>query len=399
MVSTTRSSVARASAVKPGRAGSDVPLLKPLTSLRFVAALLVVVHHFGMLAPAPVPRVFRVVLGGYLGVNFFFLLSGFILVYNYVDLRGRMRVNRYQFWVARFARIYPVYLVGFLAGALPYFWEQHAAVARLVTGLATLTLTQAWIPTSADVWNGPGWSLSVEAFFYLLFPLMAVYIARLNRPRLYLVCGACWAVCLAIGVLLGPFGNYETSRIGNAIVTYNPLLRLPEFILGAALGRLYILRAAPGQHRDGPRFATPELLALVALLGSAIALLWAPRLPDQLVHNGLFDPLFALLIYSLACSRGRLVAFLSTPLFVLLGEASYALYILHYPILQIMHHVLGHVRAVSLSSPGLCVVYVCICVTLSIASFRLFEQPARRAIKAALLSAGMRRLPGGLAVS
>lgn len=365
---------------KPRTSTAGTPHIKPLTSLRFFAALLVVVHHFGMLARSPVSRLFRVALAGYLGVNFFFLLSGFILIYSYLDQRGQMRVSRREFWVARFARIYPVYLVGLVIGTLPYLWTHHSAISRVVTGFAGLTLTQAWIPSAAGQWDGPSWSLSVEAFFYLLFPVIAVRIARLKRPHIYLVLGGCWLICLVLGNA-GPAGAYDSNWAWNAILTYNPLARLPEFVMGAVLGQLFINRAAPERPAGAFKIVPPEMVALAAVLGSGLALLFAPRLSDQLVHLGLFDPLFALVIYNIACSRGRLAAFLSLPVMVLLGEASYALYILHYPVLQTMHHVFDPVRSVPLSSPLVCVAYVAVCVALSILSFRLVEQPARRAIK------------------
>lgn len=380
----------------PQTAGAGRPHLKPLTSLRFVAAILVVIHHFGMLAPAPVPRVFRPFLAGYLGVNFFFLLSGFILVYTYLDQQGQMRVSRYEFWVARFARIYPIYLVGLIVGAAPYFWEHHSTISRMVTGLAGVTLTQAWIPSAAGQWDGPSWSLSVEAFFYLLFPLIAISMASLRRHQLYLVFGMCWAACLVFGVI-GPRGAYDSSWIWNTVLTYNPLVRLPEFVMGAALGRLFMLRMAHKRPSRASGIFTPERLALFAAVSSGAALLWAPRLSDQLVHVGLFDPLFALLIYSFACSQGRLAAFLSTPLMLLLGEASYGLYILHYPILLGVHRFLGHIRVAPLNSPVLCAAYVCFCIALSVISFHLVERPARRAIKEALSYRRMQGVLGKLA--
>src|SRR2546421_494572 len=86
----------------------------------------------------------------------------------------------------------------FLVATLPSthsLLAHHASLLRTtMTGLAALTLTQAWVPASSDVWNGPGWSLSAEAFFYLLFPLAALASARLGRYRLYIALAACWAL-------------------------------------------------------------------------------------------------------------------------------------------------------------------------------------------------------------
>ena len=93
--------------------------LKPLTGLRFLAALLVVVHHFGpYILTSPVSDPLRtlkvvernIIFTGMIGVDLFFVLSGFILAYTYLDGRGRLRGTRGQFWIARIARIYPIYV-------------------------------------------------------------------------------------------------------------------------------------------------------------------------------------------------------------------------------------------------------------------------------------------------
>src|SRR5436190_18076893 len=91
-------------------------------------------------------------------------------------------------------------MLTFLVATLPsahYLFAHHASLlSTTMTGLAALTLTQAWVPAASDAWNGPAWSLSAEAFFYLLFPLAALSIARLGRYRLYMTLAACWVLCL-----------------------------------------------------------------------------------------------------------------------------------------------------------------------------------------------------------
>ena len=151
-------------AVAPGRGSKDAARIRPLTGLRFVAALLVVIHHYFGIATGDYgqradPRVPNLIASAFVGVNFFFILSGFILAYNYLGADGQLRVTRRDFWAARFARIYPVYVLAFLVATVPsahYLLSHHASpLSTTLTGLAALTLTQAWVPAASDAWNGP----------------------------------------------------------------------------------------------------------------------------------------------------------------------------------------------------------------------------------------------------
>src|SRR5215470_12788068 len=157
--------------------------LDGLTALRLLAALHVILFHLkveGILTGGP--WWYQNFAGiGYIGVNFFFVLSGFILVYIYAANNADVR----RFWKARFARIYPAYVFSLAVTApffffvlrhlnLPFFaWsERHLAFAALLT----LCLFQAWSPQGALTWNPVCWSLSVEAFFYFLFPFLLRWI-------------------------------------------------------------------------------------------------------------------------------------------------------------------------------------------------------------------------------
>ena len=363
-----------------------VPQLPALTGLRFVAALGIVVFHFGAVqvtAPVGLLAVVqqlaqRVAAYGLIGVNCFFILSGFVLAYTYIDRTGRRRGSPRTFWVARLARIYPAYLVGMGLACGPLLWYHDAPTQRLLrlAFVPVLTLMQAWVPALANTWNPPGWSLSAEAFFYLVFPLLAVPLGRLGRPRLCALLAALWAALLLAPVallLLVPPAARAPGSYWEQIVSYEPLLRLPEFLLGVTLGRLFVLSPTPlPRARAAP-------LAAAAAGALALALLVAPHLPFLLVHLGLFDPLFAALIYGLACQRGRLSALLSRPAMLLLGEASYGIYILHAPIWAWLTHLTGRPPA-ALALPYF-LAYVVLLSALAVLSLRFVETPARRLIR------------------
>lgn len=391
--------VARAD-TEPGemKARIPVPHLRALTGLRFMAAALVVLFHYALYtAPATTFTAFGItvphgaphlIANGWLGVSFFFILSGFILAYNYLDERGEMRVHRRDFWIARFARVYPVYVLAFAVAALPFFWEKHHSLATVVaTGAATLTLVQSWIPSLAVSWNGPGWSLSNELFFYALFPLIAIHVARLRQHGLYAVLIASWAASLAMTFALSHFSmqSASTSAARWAMVMgFNPLVRLPEFLAGVALGCLFIARRASGAGQVGRRRMSPALLSTLALVGITGIMSSDIVLPHGLPTYLIIDPLFALLIYSLAFGQGLIAQFFASRGMIVLGQASYAIYLLHSSLLDWAAHLSQHVDSVGRSSvmrsPGGFVAYVGIVIGLSIAILYLVEEPARRAI-------------------
>ena len=172
--------------------------LRPLTGARGIVALLVLFFHYrpyiavnGGGFPGMLRRAIQQLWAhGFVGVDFFFILSGFILTYTYAD-QNEMRGSRHSFWLSRFARIYPIYLVVFAIGLPTLFWNFPCSttVARCATfyagtAIGYLTLTQAWVfwVHSFGI-DWAAWTLSVEALCYLLFPVLIVQMLRLTLRR------------------------------------------------------------------------------------------------------------------------------------------------------------------------------------------------------------------------
>lgn len=355
-----------------------------LTGLRFWLALWVILYHLtagSELAFVPYP-VYCLLRTGFCAVGVFFLLSGFILAYNYDLSRPFGLRNIATFGAARFARIYPVYLLGFFAVVplnLTYLSQNREAVNTAVLHVFCL---QAWVPLSIGIWNSPGWSISNEAFFYLSFPLLGAAIWRARKTvHLVLLFVALWALALAVPLAtvllhvesldLSTLARNHHSLVSD-FVRFDPLLRLPEFLAGVVVAKLYTQMrpnwAGRGYWFYGPAFAV-----------GAVAIVNAGNIPYPVLHNGLLLPAAAALILGLSLEGGPLTKLLSTRPLVFLGGASYSMYILHLPIISW----LGHLHWEHKSMEWI----TCLAAVIAIASavFLKFEEPANAAIKRVLL--------------
>lgn len=350
------------------------PQILPLTGLRFFAALIVVVHHFA--TPDNV-WLANFKLHSFLGVTLFFVLSGFILSYTYVERPGQMKGSHRDFWAARIARIYPVYFVGLLLFAPFMLRGDEALSLKLSVGAASILLVQSWVNAFQpglfwNMWNPPGWSLSAEALFYLSFPFFCVRLSKLRMRGLLLAIGVCWIASIAATIVY-----VLTGSASRGIWMFNPVLRLPEFVMGVTLGIAWKRRATDALDRIAP-YAGPA--AVVALTAS----LFLP-LSDEWYFNGMSAPLVAVIVCSLACNRGWLARFLSMRLVVVLGSASFSLYILHWPLWRTWQFLIAK-SIVQLPAPEMSFpIYLGLSIIASYICFRLIEEPANKLLRAALM--------------
>jgi peptidoglycan/LPS O-acetylase OafA/YrhL len=362
------------------------PRLPALTSLRFFAAFHVLLFHTQAMGAVFGPLWFQKLSSiGYVGVSFFFVLSGFILVYTYAG----KPVNARDFWRARFARVYPAYAFALLL-AMPFFifTVQHANEIRIpfmafeaahvkVAAALEILLLQAWVPPAALSWNAVGWSLSVEAFFYLLFPLLLVRYGRLTRKQLFAIIVVCWLASNLISIgytvlrpdgIINPDANVYTSWM-NA-VKFFPVARLPEFLMGMAAG--FIFLGSTRNHRN----ALPLIVGGATAVG--IVAVFSNRIPYAIIHTALLSPAFAAIIYGVALGP-RWVSLLENRLLVLFGDASYSMYLIHSNIVfSVFHTSKGDVRNASFAGLALCLAIV---LAFSILIYRFIEEPARRKLR------------------
>ena len=381
----------------------DRPPLDSLTSLRFFTALHVFLFHLEASRILYAPGWLRPLAAvGYVGVSWFFVLSGFILAYAYA---GRP-IALGDFWRARWARVYPAYLVSLgLAAPLFFYAVFHAPAAAdagwmapmrehiVAFAVLALVLMQAWVPPAALSINLVGWSLSVEAFFYLVFPLALPWLVSLSRRALAAMLPVLGAASLAMAVayvLIAPDGvsdaNFDMNDLTWLnVLRYNPLVRLPEFLIGVCGGLLYLQGAVPG------RWATPMVGAGLAAL--ALVVLHGDRIPYPIAHNGLLSLPFLAIIYGVAL-RPRWSAILEWRAFRMLGEASYSFFLTHGIVIAIVFRPDGTYREHSIVEVLACLAFA---QMLAFGLYRWVEQPMRRRMARAIAARrSAARPPDGL---
>ncbi len=368
--------------------------LPVLTSVRFFAAIYVVFFHYAKPFVASNLILNTIVQYGYVGVSFFFVLSGFILTYNYLADPGKP-VNKRRFWIARFARIYPVYILAFLlalAVQTPSL-QLHSLkdTARLMaTMVSEAGLGQAWTPWTSCVINCPAWSVSTEAFFYLLFPFLGAWLVQRSNPQLRNLIIVLFALLLLPAVLYfllaqAAPGADTVDRL-LTLLAYTPIVHLPQFLIGSIAGLIYLRgREKQAFVRRGKWMGVLAFLVFILMIASLFLLQALSRSYTMtkafflLFNSGLLSLGFAYLIIYLAAAKNPLMDFLSHPALVLLGDASYGIYILQNPLgylaFFLLYGSIDHSQFSSLSGFWL---YLGTLVLLSVVIYRVYETRARR---------------------
>ncbi|MEZ5848703.1 MAG: acyltransferase [Geminicoccaceae bacterium] len=316
-VETCESDRHRAQLLRPAekRHARDV---KCLTSLRFFAAAWVLALHYAMEMPVQLDGFTGFFYNGRMGVDFFFVLSGFILTHVYLDSLEQERFGFWRFVQKRLARLYPLHVVCILliigymiAGALIGVAVRNPDVYGLERLWPNLLLLHAWGTLDGMSWNYVSWSISAEWFAYLIFlPLSLVFVrwragstVKLLASVLFLAVMTAWAPAQFDRPLTHLTHDFGILRI------------LPEFTLGIAL--YHFSTDFDLDDKRGPWVFLAAVLALVAVAHFDLGGLWAVLL-------------LAFIIFAAASleRQGRL-AFLGNRVLVYLGETSYSLYMLH----------------------------------------------------------------------
>jgi peptidoglycan/LPS O-acetylase OafA/YrhL len=359
---------------------SSARYLPALTGIRAVAALLVLLLHTDQNVPANIPSVFPLLLRGYLGVDFFFLLSGFIITHVYLQSLaggGRAAIGIYLWH--RFIRLYPVHVTVLLglvvivgaATAVGFHFNSDASW-RTTDIVWNLVLVHAWGFADIGSWNAPSWSISAEWFAYLLFPFAVPLLVRLRAPAIALVLAA--GILVATAAVFAIAGWSLNSWIGAPALT-----RVTgEFFCGAMLCRAVGAGSSAG---SGRAVALPSRLGdLVGAAAFAAFLVGASTGADDFSLTGML----ALTILGAALSRGFLAQFLGCRPMLWLGEISYSVYMVHFPVLIILRRPLEWLgfaqwggREKILTFAGV----ILLVIAIAAAMYSVVEKPARQKLR------------------
>jgi peptidoglycan/LPS O-acetylase OafA/YrhL len=345
--------------------------LLPLTSLRFVAAAMIVVHH-GL----PAMKLLPLPLSLDQGVSFFFVLSGFILTYSYPSLRTWMEVRR--FLIFRIARVWPAHAVTTIAAVIIFQLPIEFKI------IANLAMVHAWVPNWPWYfsYNTVSWSISTEFFFYLAFPFLIIGWSRTFWWKFLLCAALLWALMIAGRELNLPDITVADTASLHGLLYISPLARLLEFVAGMTTCLAFRWTLPQIGTRPTWLFTVLEIAALIfagwflashILWGSEMRLL--PSTASEYLGHADSWPGVVPVIFVFAFQKGAISRMLSLKPFLLLGETSYSLYLVHYMTFGVIIRSLG-ITGIAGFALGCAASLV-----LAFALWRLVERPARRTIR------------------
>ncbi len=347
--------------------GEERSELRPLTALRFFAAALVFVYH----CPATSDFAGRYGLGQ-AGVGFFFILSGFILMYAYRNIfqTDVAWAQVRDFYAARIARVYPAYVLASVI-AVPVLiafgdpqWNASTPLMRGLAFVAQILVVQAWIPIGTICLgiNSPAWSISTEAFFYVVFPFLAHSLLRTFGRA------SGWKIIAGTGLVWGvPTAIFLVPHAVSMWVSYIfPPVRLVDFAVGMLCAIFFHT-----QPRTGVRRIPWTGIEGAAVAGVVASIALSPGLPAVALYALYLVPAWSVLIVSAAYAGGLLSRFLARPLFVQLGRVSFAFYLVHWLVLAGFRHVHG------LPAPLFFAAMFSATLAASFAMYHLVERPLR----------------------
>ncbi|WP_312300303.1 acyltransferase [Chryseobacterium sp.] len=328
-----------------------------ITFTRFVAAMAIVISHFNKdLFLYKIDYISNLFLRANVGVSYFFILSGFIMIIAY---HKKDKIDYLEFYKNRFARIYPLYILGLLL----YFMTRSQMFDWYKLMLYSLGI-QSWIPGEAMILNFPGWSISVEFFFYLLFPLLYNYFYYRKNKMIWVAAIGLWLITQVFSNLYPVYGAYEGPHTkSHEFLYYFPLWHLNEFLIGNLAG-IFFVRNYRQKNYDR------QVIVLFLLI--LVTLMFVPLF----YHNGLMALLFVPAIFVISANNGWVTRFFSLKPLEYLGEISYGIYITHIPVLYLVRAFLEW-QQYTFSIDIVFVIYIIVMLLSSAFFYQFIEKPMR----------------------
>ena len=336
-----------------------------LTFTRFIAAFLLFVYHF------------REIKSGEhlnLGVSYFYVLSGFVMILAY----GKKEyISPKEYYINRLARIYPLHimtlLLAMVANIFKYINYLEYVKFDIPSMLINAFLIHAWIPQTSLSYNVPSWSISVEMFFYLLFPFIFNYVIKKWKLKYIAIFTlSFWLIC-QIGMNIFYFSEYYGGHnsLDRYFLKYNPFLHLNSFLVGILFGLIF-------QNIQLFNFKAGNYdIPIIIVTLTTILLIYLTR--NLFIHNGFHSITFGGLILLITLNTGRITKIFNNKHLIYLGEISFALYLIQIPIGLILTKILS-VAGIKSHAVFFCLSFVVVMIASHI-SYKYIEIPARNKIK------------------
>ncbi len=399
-----------------------------LTGLRFLAAFAVLVaHSSAVLMPgqeASIGIVYWLRVSSGFGMTLFFVLSGFVIHYNYATLvtDGGFRGILTFLW-ARFARLYPLFILILLVCTalsirstfsirqlhfLPDYREQLYSIFRALPYFLLSIQSWFYVPIGANslIYSIPAggapltWSISTEWFFYLAYPCIAWIIIRARTSWAIAVLIVLWcALWVAIssglydrssridawavarfGSIAGEQEHFQDSFV-RWLLYFSPYLRIGEFVLGTLVAQLYVhLRSYKVTGREnavGSALLAGAVLSVILVTFFEYSPSVATNIFRKMNLNFALAPSVALLIFCVARYRNMASQMLMTRPVIVLGDASYSIYLVHFGVLTYVALIARSADGVVFDLARLAIA-VTLIILISILLYRHYEYPARK---------------------
>lgn len=341
--------------------------IEQITFTRSLAAFSIIIYHYGLnIYPFNTEQLSYIFKQADIGVSFFYLLSGFVMMFAY----GRKSsLNQRDYFKARFARVYPVYFLAILLVFIHYTLNRQSID---YSGLfLNIYAVQAWVPSKAISFNSPAWSLAVEFFFYAVFPFVLKYLfTKTNFKKTALAVIIFWLISQALFNLVY-YSHYNEGVDSNLhnFLYYFPIMHLSSFLIGTLAG-YYFLNINSKVQRNYDLVLIFIIALLIIVLKFPIGLNY---------HNGLLAIIFVPFIILLSLNNGVMTKVFNKPAFVFLGEISYGMYILQYPVFTWVRSALKQVSI--RDNTSIFYISLIFLVIISGISYRFIETPLRNKIK------------------
>jgi len=309
---------------------------------------------------------------GFLGVSFFFILSGFILSVNYVQKINERQISNREFWVARIARIYPLHLFTMFLALPPSFDEIFVDMGLWLSRFFThLFLVQSFVPNS-DIYfslNMPSWSISNEFFFYLMFPLLVVFYRLYHWGKWLLLL---FVLCIPLAIWLMPVAYTHK------LFYINPFFRIADFILGILL--YYLFKKVQNQSWTSS-ISTCTWLEWLSIGFFVLLFVFHKQVPIQYRYSAYYWPAMLGIIFIFAFQVGFVSRLLSNSTMILLGEISFGFYMLHQLVIRYFQFLNDRLQIIQ-NQYMMAGIMLLITILGSYITYRWIELPSNKRIKA-----------------